>query len=200
MSEPASAADGERRPYHHGDLRAALLAEAEALLEERGLAGFSLRAVAKRAGVSHAAPAHHFGDARGLLTALAAEGFARLDAAQAAREAGAGDGAARLVASGQGYVAFALERPALFGLMFDAERLDHDDPGLARTAGAAFERLRRNTAGADEGASLARLRAAWGVAHGLATLMIAGNLRDLAAMPPRARDEAVGALLAGLLR
>ena len=60
------------RKYHHGDLRAALLAAAEAELAERGVEAFSLRQVAKRAGVSHAAPAHHFGDAQGLLTALAA--------------------------------------------------------------------------------------------------------------------------------
>jgi hypothetical protein len=63
------------RPYHHGDLRAALLSAAEEELAERGMEAFSLRSVAKRAGVSHAAPAHHFGDAQGLLTALAAEGF-----------------------------------------------------------------------------------------------------------------------------
>ena len=64
-------------PYHHGDLAAALLAAAEAELAEKGVEAFSLRSVAKRAGVSHAAPAHHFGDATGVLTALATEGFRR---------------------------------------------------------------------------------------------------------------------------
>ena len=73
------------RDYHHGDLRAALLRAAEVELSERGVEGFTLRGCARRAGVSHAAPAHHFGDADGLLTALAAEGFARFNAAVAAR-------------------------------------------------------------------------------------------------------------------
>jgi AcrR family transcriptional regulator len=76
----------DRPTYHHKDLRAALLTAAEAELTEVGLERFSLRSVAKRAGVSHAAPAHHFGDVGGLLTALCAEGFHRFLAAQAARE------------------------------------------------------------------------------------------------------------------
>jgi AcrR family transcriptional regulator len=75
--------------YHHGDLRAALLAAGEAVLTETGVEGFSLRLVAKRVGVSHSAPAHHFGDAQGLLTALAAEGFRRFLLAMQARQQGA---------------------------------------------------------------------------------------------------------------
>src|SRR5687768_10873441 len=67
-----------QRTYHHGALRSALLSAAEALLEERGIDRFSLRETARRAGVSPAAPAHHFGDARGLLTAIATEGFQSL--------------------------------------------------------------------------------------------------------------------------
>src|SRR5687768_5541186 len=69
---------GERRAYHHGDLQAALIAAAEDVLAEKGVSGFSLREAARRAGVSPAAPAHHFKDARGLLTAVAARGFQRL--------------------------------------------------------------------------------------------------------------------------
>src|ERR1700716_2929700 len=72
------------RPYHHGDPRRVLLEEAGASLRESGPAARSLRALARRAGVSHAAPAHHFGDKRGLLTAVAAEGFRRLSASLAA--------------------------------------------------------------------------------------------------------------------
>ncbi|MEI5579289.1 helix-turn-helix domain-containing protein, partial [Streptomyces brasiliscabiei] len=68
---------GTRQPYHHGDLRRALLVAAEHELEEKGIEGFSLRGVAKRAGVSHAAPLHHFKDTRALLTALAGVGFER---------------------------------------------------------------------------------------------------------------------------
>ena len=76
-----------KMPYHHGDLATALLAAAEAELTEKGVEAFSLRQVAKRAGVSHAAPAHHFGDANGVLTALAAHGFAEFLATQHAFEA-----------------------------------------------------------------------------------------------------------------
>ena len=72
------ATSGNGRPYHHGDLRRALLDEAVASLRESGTAALSLRDLARRAGVSHAAPAHHFGDKRGLLTAVAAEGYRRL--------------------------------------------------------------------------------------------------------------------------
>ena len=90
MSTVTDPQPAEAPRYHHGDLRAALLAAAETELDERGVESFSLRGVARRAGVSHAAPAHHFRDVRGLLTALAAEGFARFLAAQRAREAAAG--------------------------------------------------------------------------------------------------------------
>ena len=113
------------RPYHHGDLAAALLDAGEAELAEKGVEGFSLRGVAKRAGVSHAAPAHHFGDARGLLTAIATRGFERLIARQQdfQREAPPIP-RAQLEASGLGYVAFATENPALFRLMLGSFRHD----------------------------------------------------------------------------
>ena len=79
---------GKRSTYHHGDLRAALLRAGEEQLARSGVAGFSLREVASRVGVSHAAPAHHFGDAQGLLAALAAEGFRRFLAAMRHRQSG----------------------------------------------------------------------------------------------------------------
>ena len=120
------------RPYHHGDLRAALIAAAEAEIDAHGVESFSLRAVAKRAGVSHAAPAHHFGDANGLLTALAAEGFARFVETQRAHEAAAPPGQPdRLVAAGLGYIAFATGHPALFRLMFASRRPRLRRPGAA---------------------------------------------------------------------
>jgi AcrR family transcriptional regulator len=121
----------QTRPYHHGDLRAALLRAAEEELTANGVEGFSLRAVAKRAGVSHAAPAHHFGDVRGLLTALCVEGFNRFLATQHAREAAAAlDPRSQLVASGLGYVDFALANPALFRLMFSSNLPDHQRPDM----------------------------------------------------------------------
>src|SRR5215510_13729417 len=91
------------QPYHHGNLRAALLEAAEVELEAQGIEGFSLRGVAKRAGVSHAAPAHHFGDTNGLLTGLAADGYRRFVAAQEARQKNSPtDGMSQLVAAGLG--------------------------------------------------------------------------------------------------
>ncbi|NBO21074.1 MAG: TetR/AcrR family transcriptional regulator, partial [Rhodobacteraceae bacterium] len=79
----------DEKPYHHGDLATALIAAAHQELSEQGAAGFSLRRVARRAGVSHAAPAHHFGDAAGLLAALAAQGFRRLIGQQSLRQGAA---------------------------------------------------------------------------------------------------------------
>ena len=114
-TSPASDAGAVLRKgdqYHHGALRAALLTAAEAIIGERGIDGFSLREAARRAGVSPAAPQHHFGDARGLLTALATAGFAQLADALAAADAAAGpDREARTRAQATAYVAFALAGP-----------------------------------------------------------------------------------------
>jgi AcrR family transcriptional regulator len=124
-----------KRPktYHHGDLREALIRAAVELLEEKGLTSFTLRECARRAGVSHAAPAHHFATAADLLAEIAARGFERFVAAlgQAAEAAGTLP-EARLAAMGQAYVAFALANPAVYGLMFRAGRVSrqpHRQPG-----------------------------------------------------------------------
>src|SRR4051794_796732 len=106
------------RSYHHGDLRKALLIAAEADLAEKGLEGFTLRGCARRAGVSHAAPAHHFKDTGALLTALAADGYERFTAAMQKRQAAETTARARLIGAGLGYLDFALANPALFRLMF----------------------------------------------------------------------------------
>jgi AcrR family transcriptional regulator len=129
--------------YHHGDLRAALIKAGEAVLAETGVTGFSLRAVAKRVGVSHSAPAHHFGDAKGLLDALATEGFRRFLAAMEARQAAEPDRDARqqLLASGLGYLDFAISSPALFRLMFSTDKPKPKTPELAAAAEASFLHL-----------------------------------------------------------
>jgi AcrR family transcriptional regulator len=174
-----------RRPhhYHHGDLRAQLLAAAETVLAERGLEGFTLRECARRAGVSHAAPAHHFRDVTGLLTAMAAIGFERLHASIAAHVAAAPDErTARYAAAAAGYMAFARENPQHFALMFRHAVLDHTDEALCTAASAAFEQLV---------GLVAELRArpdplahpetrldvalTWATIHGLATLVLAGH-------------------------
>lgn len=184
-----------KKPYHHGDLRMALLAAAEAEVAESGVEAFSLRSVAKRAGVSHAAPAHHFGDSAGLLTALATEGFRYFLACQSRREATAAvDPAAQMIAAGLGYVDFALERPALFRLIFTSARLNRNDPDLGVAGAASYQHLVQQVAAL--GGGPADVAAAWAIVHGLAELMISGRLSALSAMEVAARD----AMLAGLIR
>src|SRR5271167_202611 len=114
--------------YHHGDLRAALVQAARTILETQGLATLSLRGAARAAGVSPAAPYHHFPDKQALLDAVAAQGFDALTAAMTTRMAKETNPDARLEASGVGYVVFAVENPALFGLMFGAreQKLSRD--------------------------------------------------------------------------
>jgi AcrR family transcriptional regulator len=107
------------RPYHHGNLRSALLEQAERTVRERGVQALSLRELAREIGVSHAAPRRHFPDRRALLDALAEAGFDRLGAALRAAVAGAGDEFAdRLQASAAAYIAFAIEDAELLELMF----------------------------------------------------------------------------------
>jgi AcrR family transcriptional regulator len=186
------------RPYHHGDLRAALLRAAEDEIAAHGVEGFALRAVARRAGVSHAAPAHHFGDADGLLTALAAEGFRRFVASQQAREAQAADDPrSRLLATGLGYVDFALARPALFRLIFGSDRPRHDDPDLGAASGAAYDHLIVRTAAA--GGDATDAAAIWAITHGLADLIIAGRLKGIAHLAPAEREAMLVALMSRAL-
>src|SRR5687768_10681055 len=99
--------------YHHGDLRRVLLAEAAAAIADVGPAALSLRELARRAGVSHAAPAHHFGDKTGLLTALAVEGYDLLGSALAASWESEHD----FLEVGVAYVGFAVDHPAHFLVM-----------------------------------------------------------------------------------
>src|SRR5262245_25197161 len=99
--------------YHHPDLKAALLEAAASVLEDYGLVGFTLRECARRAGVSHGAPAHHFGDVRGLLSAFTAESFAQLEALTLEyRSKAPQDGFSQLVANGLAYVDYALAHRA----------------------------------------------------------------------------------------
>jgi AcrR family transcriptional regulator len=173
---------GKATPYHHGDLRQALLDAAEAELAEKGLEGFTLRGCAKRAGVSHAAPAHHFRDANGLLTALAAVGHERFTAAMQKRQAVATSPRGRLIGAGLGYLDFARANPGLFRLMFASLRPDFSDPGLAEAGFRSFSVLTdavRDLTGVgpfkDRTAMLDAM-AAWSVVHGLAHLLLAGQL------------------------
>lgn len=176
----------DERPYHHGDLRAALLEAGEAELAERGVEGFSLRSVAKRAGVSHAAPAHHFGDVAGLLTALAAEGFHRFQATLEAREAGATDARDRAVRAGLGYMEFAVSRPALFRLIFSSAKPDFADPELGAAAETAYRHLEGLIAAL--GGGFAEVTALWAMSHGLAGLCSGQRMRGVNALPVSERE------------
>lgn len=179
---PAGVVDA-RSDYHHGALRSALLDAAEATLLESGIEAFSLRECARRAGVSHGAPAHHFGSAKGLLTAFAAVGFERMsERMQQYADAAGADRSARLVAVGQAYIDFALDHPAHFRLMFRSDRLNREDPGLRRAGEAAAQALSWALSDALTPHQPApavlqdRCLLAWSTVHGLAMLILDANL------------------------
>jgi len=157
--------------------RRALLTAALAELEEHGRAGISLRAVARRAGVSHAAPAHHFSDRAGLMTALAADGFR--DLARSVRAAGEGvPGPQVFAALGHAYIEWGLTHPALFDLMFRQGELRGGDEELAAAQDDAFGAL---VAAAGEDGAPPRhashvAMAGWALAHGLVVLARDGAL------------------------
>lgn len=129
--------------YHHGGLPDALRSAAVEVIGERGVAGFSLREVARRAGVSHTAPAHHFGDVRGLLTSVAAEGFAALERAISAAAATHDDPIAQLVAIGEAYVNLARTNPGHCQVMFRPDLVDQDDDHLLQSCMNAYDVLER---------------------------------------------------------
>jgi AcrR family transcriptional regulator len=202
MMDTAKAPDPGKPRYHHGDLRGALIRAAEAELTESGIEAFSLRSVAKRAGVSHAAPAHHFGDAKGLLTALAAEGYRRFLAMQKAREALAPEDAReRFIASGLGYIDFALSSPALFRLMFSSDRPDFTVDELVVPARDAYLNLAGHIWGLTgrdartDPVAAADLAANWAMAHGLADLLASGRLKPVADLPEAGRDRVLRAII-----
>src|SRR5271163_919970 len=105
-------------PYHHGALHGALLEAAERVLERDGLSGLTLRAVAREAGVSHAAPTHHFGDLTGLVSELAAIGYRQFNAAMIAAGASGAPPLEQGMARAHAYVGFAQAHPGMYGLMF----------------------------------------------------------------------------------
>jgi AcrR family transcriptional regulator len=175
-------------PYHHGDLREALLQSAERVLERDGLAGLTLRAVAREAGVSHAAPTHHFGDLTGLLSELAAVGFHQFNAAMASSCDSATTPLARALARPKAYVAYAQAHPGMYGIMFRTERLDYSRPSLNEAAEASFaglanaigmmrqEQISGDALTLNQGAAIAR---AWSMVHGFTMLLLDGRLEDI---------------------
>jgi AcrR family transcriptional regulator len=165
--------------YHHGDLSDALVRAARTLLEKRGLAALSLRAAARAAGVSPAAPYHHFADKQALLDAVAAQGFDALRAAMVKPVARKTGPDARLDASGVGYIVFALENPALFRLMFGGgEQQVSASARLIEARDRAFGVLQTAVAETSPDGNADRfvcLRL-WALVHGIATLILDGGI------------------------
>lgn len=168
--------------YHHGDLREAILQAAERAVQRGGPQAVNLRALAREVGVTHTAPRHHFGDKRGVLTALALRGYAQL----ALRLSSAADEG--FLEVGVAYVAFALDHPAQFQLLFRSDLIDPDDADLlaarSNLSGHLIETSRTFAPGSPQdqrlpsGDDVSEVGlAAWSMAHGFATLALAQNLR-----------------------
>jgi AcrR family transcriptional regulator len=173
---------GERR-YHHGNLRQALIEAGLAELEAGERGDVSLRELARRVGVSANASYRHFADKEALLVALAAEGFRRFGAAQAA--AARSHPAESFRAAGRAYVDFARANPALFRLMFGRFTSSHGEPELREASALAYNGLRAFVGqGLGPRASPAQLAAgavrAWSLVHGLASLILDGQIDGIA--------------------
>src|SRR3954447_1534653 len=166
------------KPYHHGSLRSAVITAAVAEVEAVGAAGVSLREIARRAGVSHAAPMHHFGDKTGLFTAIATEGF-RMATETITPVA---YGTYGFLDGGAAYVLWALEHPGHFEVMYRPGLYRTDDPDLVAARDGAFAVLESSAAELAAhwkiGDVAGLVLAGWSMCHGLATLLLAGNLED----------------------
>jgi AcrR family transcriptional regulator len=183
------------RSYHHGDLRQAVLTAALAVLGESGPAQLSLRDLARRAGVSHAAPAHHFGDKAGLLTAVAAQGYHLLaDTLTAAQQS-----SADFLEVGVAYVRFAVDHRAHFEVMFRPDLYHPDDPEVAAARQRATDALYGGVGsvaatGRGPDIPLAGV-AAWSLVHGFATLWLNHALPPTLGDDPETAARAVAAIL-----
>lgn len=185
-AENKSAGGGKPRAYHHGELKSALIAAADAILRDNGVEGFSLRDAARRAGVSPGAPAHHFGNASGLLTELAILGYEDLHAYLAQAPA-TGTPSAHLRALAGCYVRFALDHPGRFRLMFRKDLINRDDARYkqsSQTALLAFADAAAAHAGTSRAAmaahkAFAPVLAVWASAHGIAHLALEDKMAAL---------------------
>lgn len=190
------------KPYHHGELREALVMAGRKLLEERGIRGFTLRECARRASVSHAAPAHHFASIDDLLAEIATRGYQELIAAMEAEAARAAETpAARLVAQGVGYMAFAAARPVLFQLMFSREANRFETPVLAEAARSAYHlHVAAVEAVIPKAPAEVKERMvdfAWASVHGFITLVLEGQIGE--DVSPRALKARGLAMLAAMV-
>ena len=171
-----------RKPYHHGNLREALLEAAIQLIAEVGPTAFTLREVARRAGVSHNAPYRHFQDKDDLMAAVATQGFQEFQAMQEAAAQRGSNPRDQLKLAGLGYVTFALRRPEHFTVMFDAPHSKSEHPQAAAAGEKAFGTLVAFVKACQDvgelpaGDTLTFALLAWTMVHGVAKLAITGRL------------------------
>ncbi len=178
---------GRKSAYHHGDLKKALISTAIGIVEGEGVEGLTMRKAARRAGVSHAAPAHHFGDRNGLLAAIAKQGFGLLSGAmrRAAEECGSSDALTRFKAAGMAYIEFAAAHAAYFKIMHHplfADKSPYPDLELASRETfdlivAEISECRRQ--GFFQKADVREMALfAWTTVHGFASLAVNGQIRS----------------------
>jgi AcrR family transcriptional regulator len=186
MGTPKKRASAPRKPYHHGDLRRALLDAALAIVAAGGPGALSLRELARKAGVSHAAPYRHFESREALLATLATEGFLGLGAEMARSAAGEEDPLLRFRALGVAYVCYAVQHPGHFRVMFGAGLEHRDDDSPLAAAGAPTLQALIDVIAV--GQRVGKLRAgdprelalpAWSMVHGLAMLLVDDQLGAL---------------------
>lgn len=173
------------RPHHHGNLRDALIDAGLALLREGGTGALTLRRAASRAGVSHAAPAHHFDGLRGLLTAIATRAFGDFTAAmQAARARAEPTAFGGVLGICTGYMDYAEQNSGLFHLIFVSSEVDRADPALRAAADAAYGTLRAACLpfSADGQPDKMTEAAVWSLVHGFTLLRL--NSRETMAGRP----------------
>ncbi len=189
-----------RASYHHGDLRRTLIDAALDVIATSGPAHLSLRALARSAGVSHAAPAHHFGDKAGVFTAIATEGFELLYESQLRASEGV-DPSETLFPLAVNYVLFAIEHTSHYEVMWREDLCNGGDPALVAARQRVFEVFYHSVAAGTGELEPLQFRgavaAAWSIVHGFATLWLSGNLTEfLGTDPLAASDEVARGLLA----
>jgi len=177
VQPPQTKPPGTKPPgaHHHGDLRRALVAAGCALIAEAGPEALSVRRVAARAGVSHAAPAHHFRHLADLRAAVAAEGYRRFTRAMQHRLATAPEAPrARILAASEGYMEFARANPGLFHLMFAGAAYAFVSDELEQAAAASYEVLREISAPLAPGPAgdLGSELLVWSIVHGFSSLLV----------------------------
>jgi AcrR family transcriptional regulator len=194
----------QKRSYHHGDLRQALVSAARKILDGEGVDAVTVRAVAREAGVAHSAPANHFKDRAALLTALAIEVFSEL-AAEIDRALGtdAKSIEKRLSVFGRAVVQYALRHPNRYRLLWRRDSLDATDQQLDESGGAIYERVRKVLADGrplKHASADSQIIAAWSMVHGYVSLRLDGILvagKDEVTGRPR-EDAILDVLIAGL--